>query len=102
MSTVIASIGPGSYTGTLTIGPGVSPSIVGTAGIQIECSQWTGNTSSATVTLELSQDGGQTYQPWCTGVFTGGALDRSTRLPLGTAIMNGGVPPSRPGASTRT
>ncbi|MGA2228542.1 MAG: hypothetical protein ABSH41_29255 [Syntrophobacteraceae bacterium] len=88
----LATIGAGTYTGTLTIGPVTPPSAVFNAGIEIECSAWTDPTSSIAVAFEYSTDAGTTWAAWLTGIFQGGTLTKQGAA-LGTAIMGSGLPP---------
>jgi hypothetical protein len=89
----LATIGAGTYTGTLTIGPATPPSAVARAGIEIECSAWSDPASYAVVSFEYSTDGGNTWIPWVSGTFWGGTLTKQG-APLGTAIMSSGLPPA--------
>lgn len=90
-SASITSLPAGSYTGTVSVPPGVLPSGSASTGINIECSQWIDPASTATVTLEISEDGGSTWRPWCSGLFTGGAKDIQGNL-LANATMGGAIP----------
>lgn len=65
----------GTYQGRLDIGPEAIPHGLNNLSLEVECSQWTDTTSSATVTLHISYDGGQSWGLLTNANFRGGAVD---------------------------
>ncbi|MGD0229711.1 MAG: hypothetical protein ABSC19_05035 [Syntrophorhabdales bacterium] len=77
MSTALYSVGAGSYgPGTITIPATAVPSGFSQLVVSWECASWTDTGSQVAVTLEVSFDGGVTWQPWTTCVCHGGALNK--------------------------
>jgi hypothetical protein len=87
--TTLLTIGAGTYTGTLTLPPTAVPNGLTGFALNVECSEWLDTTSNAVVTFEYSQDGGGTWQEWCSFTFNGGSKkwDGQSLTPLAEAVM---------------
>jgi len=70
--TTLLTIGANTYTGTVTIPPTTIATGYTNFLVDIGCASWTDPTSSAEVSLELSDDGGNTWMPWFSAMLYGG------------------------------
>lgn len=87
----IESIGPGTYTGTLTLPPTALPNGLSNFVINIECASWTDPSSSVEVAFQLSQDGGNTWTSWTSALLQGGSTDKLGNA-LQTAMLGASAP----------
>jgi hypothetical protein len=89
LSSIFSLLGS-TYVGRIDIPPTAMPEGCNYMELQVECSGWTDMTSSATITLNASRDGGKTWGLFTRGVMVGGALDAENnvvayqRLGIGT------------------
>jgi hypothetical protein len=91
MAQTLLSIGAGTYSGTVTLPPTALPNGLANFLVSIGCASWTDPASSVAVSLELSQDGGDTWTPWSSAVLRGGSTDKMGN-PLQTAELGISAP----------